>query len=314
MTSVRSIAITGATGFIGSAIARLAAGAGLRVTALVRASSDLARLREVAGIALLPYRRLDEPAVADGLRGNDVDAMIHCAWRGVEGKDRNEAFQITENLPLTIQAAQVAAQAGLRRWIGVGSQAEYGNPNCVVAEDFPVRPTTLYGKAKLAAGIAALGLCETAGVAAAWVRIFSAYGPGDSGGWFIPYVITELRAGRRPRLTRCEQAWDYLYVDDAARALLALLATASAGCFNLGSGRAVVLRSVVEMIRQELGTEVAADYGAVAYRPDQVMHLEADISRLTAATRWRPKVELAEGLRLTVAAASAATNSSAFRS
>jgi UDP-glucose 4-epimerase len=303
MGSIQHVAITGATGFVGSAITRKMVQAGLEVTVLLRPESNLARLAGIDGLHLLQYRQLNEPAVSSWLRTRGVHAMVHCAWRGVAGQDRNEIFQVTENLPLTLQAAQVAVESGLRRWIGIGSHAEYGNPNCVVSESHPSVPTTLYGKAKLAAGIASLGLCEAQGIPAAWVRIFSTYGPGDSGAWLIRYVIDEFLAGRRPKLTRCEQIWDYLYVDDAARAVLALLEAPATGVFNLGSGRPVVLRSVIEAIRQELKTELTAEFGAVPYRPDQVMHLEADISKLSGATGWHPQVDLAEGLRLTVAAA-----------
>ena len=49
-----------------------------------------------------------------------------------------------------------------------------------------------------------------------------------------------------------------------------------------------------------MGTGIVPEYGALPYRADQVMHLEADISRLTAATGWRPVTDLVEGLAATV--------------
>jgi len=57
---------------------------------------------------------------------------------------------------------------------------------------------------------------------------------------------------------------------------------------------------VVETVRRALGSTVEPAYGAAAYRPDQVMHLQADITRLKEATGWEPVVALAEGLRETV--------------
>lgn len=131
--------------------------------------------------------------------------------------------------------------------------------------------------------------------------MFSTYGPADSPRWLLPYVIGELLAGRRPRLTKCEQKWDYLYVDDAARAVVAAVEGSASGVFNLGSGRSLPLRDYIEAIGRELDCAMEPDYGAVPYRPDQVMHLEADISRLTGVTGWMPSSSLAEGIRDTVA-------------
>jgi len=295
------IVITGATGFIGSAIVRELALRGTPTTILLRPDSDTGRLRGIKGFETLHYSDLSDAATADSLRQRKPDVFIHCAWRGVGGRDRNESYQITGNVPAAIHAATLAADAGCAQWIGLGSQAEYGNLNQRINEDAALRPTTLYGKAKLAAGIAALALCEARQISGAWMRVFSTYGPGDAAHWFIPYVIQEFLAGRAPELTNCEQMWDYLYVGDAARAVVALADARTSGVFNLGSGTARPLKTIIETIKGQTGSDIEPRYGAVAYRPDQVMHLEADISRLHSATGWQPITELDDGIRATVA-------------
>lgn len=300
-TAPRAI-LTGATGFIGSAVLAELVARGARPLVLVRETSDRRRLASLDGrFEVATFSRLNDPALIPSLQRYQPEVFIHCAWRGVFGLERNAEYQITENLPLTLEAVKLAAACGCRQWIGLGSQAEYGNPNCVLDETAPTRPTTLYGKAKLAAGIAALALGEARGLASTWLRVFSTYGPGDHPQWLVPYVIREFLAGRAPRLTRCEQRWDYLYVTDAARAIAAVAERGAAGVFNLGSGEARPLRQIIEMIKAELGTPIEAVYGAIPYRPDQVMRLQADIAKLKAATGWAPTVSLLEGLRATVA-------------
>lgn len=296
-----TIILTGATGFIGSAVLAEALARGTRVLALARADSDCQRLAELKGYELIRCARLDESGLADRLRECQPTTLIHCAWRGVAGSERQATHQITDNLPLTLASVQLAEASGCSQWIGLGSQAEYGNPNHIIAETEPTRPTTIYGKAKLAAGIAALALCETTGLAGAWLRVFSTYGPGDAPHWMIPSVIREFLSGRAPRVTRCEQKWDYLYVTDAARAILSAAGGRTAGVFNLGSGQAGSLKQIIELIRAELGSALEPEYGAIPYRPDQVMHLQADVSRLMAACGWKPEVPLERGIRQTVA-------------
>ena len=297
----RCIVITGATGFIGSAVTAELLARGHHVTVLTRPGSDVSRLIKSSDCQVIRSEFLSGEAIRQTLGRTAPDTFIHCAWRGVGGAERNASWQITGNLRLTLDALELAKAVGCRHWLSLGSQAEYGNANRQIKEDSPLNPTTLYGRAKLLAGQAALAYCEAEGIRGAVLRVFSTYGPGDSPGWFVPYIIREFLAGRSPALTKCEQVWDYLYVTDAAKAIVSAVENQITGVFNLGSGRAQSLRTVVEMIRDELSTEIGAEYGAVPYRPDQVMHLEADISSLVEATGWNPLTPLNFGLRTTIA-------------
>jgi nucleoside-diphosphate-sugar epimerase len=69
------------------------------------------------------------------------------------------------------------------------------------------------------------------------------------------------------------------------------------GVFNLGSGVAHKLADIVTTLRDLIDPSLPLGFGEVPYRQDQVMYLEADITRLTAATGWTPRVPLEVGLR-----------------
>jgi nucleoside-diphosphate-sugar epimerase len=189
----------------------------------------------------------------------------------------------------------------VKNWLGLGSQAEYGPQSRPIDESAPTRPTTLYGAAKLSVCVTAERLCDGLGVRFAWLRLFSSYGPGDHPNWMIPYLIEKLLNGERPSLTAGEQLWDYIYAADAAAAIAAVARqTAATGVFNLGSGRAEPLRRIVERIRDGIDPRLPLGFGEIPYRPDQVMRLEADISRLRAATGWAPRTPLETGLAKTI--------------
>ncbi|MEI6970262.1 MAG: NAD(P)-dependent oxidoreductase [bacterium] len=289
--------LTGANGFLGSAILTELSRSGIPTLAITRHAGAATRPGTVPGCETLHGDNFADSSLIRRVKAWQPSVVIHCAWQGVNGRDRNQPFQIAQNLPLTLDTVELAHEAGCSQWIGFGSQAEYGTPNRIVDESAPARPTTLYGKAKLAAGIATLGLCESLGLSGTWLRIFSLYGPGDDQRCFVPYVISEFLQGRAPRVTPCEQLWDYLNVADAARAATAVLKSAAPGVFNLGSGTTVPLRHVVEEIRHIVGAAVGAEYGAIAYGPDQVMHLQADITRLQQAVGWAPSIPLPDGLQ-----------------
>jgi nucleoside-diphosphate-sugar epimerase len=240
---------------------------------------------------------------SDGLRepleAFAPDAVVHMAWRGVAGSDRNSPVQAV-NVADTVGLAELAAEAGARIFVGAGSQAEYGPYDRAIREDDVPRPTTLYGMAKLAAGSMAMRLCEERGLRAAWLRIFSTYGPKDADHWLIPSMIRNLRSGHHMALTACEQRWGFLHARDAASAFrLAITHEAASGIFNVGSQDAPPLRETVTRLRDLVRPGAALGFGELAYRPDQVMVLAADVSRMLALG-WKPEVPLDEGLRETV--------------
>jgi UDP-glucose 4-epimerase len=294
--------ITGASGFVGAATLGVALQAGHEVAAPVRPGSPATRLAPLEG----RYRRLsvdlrDEAGVTSAMAEFRPDAILHLAWWGVANSARFDRRQMTDNIDAACCLTEAAAAAGASAFIGVGSQGEYG-ASAKMTEDALPRPTSLYGAAKVAACFLTRQLAEQAGLRHAWLRLFSVYGPGDNDGWLIPMLITEMLAGRRPRTTLGTQSWDWLHVDDVARAILAVATTPTAeGLFNLGSGRAVHVRSVIEQIRDLAAPGMELKFGEIPFRPDQVMHMQADISRLTAATGWTPSIAIEEGLAATVA-------------
>lgn len=292
--------VTGASGFLGSYLVADFLARGHEVAVLLRPDSASWRLAEA-------YDRLHVIRGAlehlDGLRGPLLafapEAVVHMAWRGVAGSDRNSPVQAA-NVTDTVGLAELATEAGAKAFVGAGSQAEYGPYDRAIREDDVPRPTTLYGMAKLAAGSMAMRLCEERGLRAAWLRIFSTYGPKDADYWLIPSMIRNLRSGQHMALTACEQRWGFLHARDAAAAFrLAVTHDAASGIFNVGSPEAPPLRETVSRLRDLVDPGASLGFGELAYRPDQVMILAADVSRMLALG-WKPEVPLDQGLRETV--------------
>jgi UDP-glucose 4-epimerase len=228
------------------------------------------------------------------------EAIIHCAWSGVANAARFDECQISGNIDAACALVEAGAAAGCSAFIAAGSQGEYGAGSSM-REDCLPEPTTLYGAAKVAALYLTRQLAAQAGMRHAWLRLFSTYGPGDNDGWLIPTLITQMLRGERPKTTLGTQYWDWLFIDDVARGLLAAATTpAASGIFNLGSGEPVQVRTAVEAIRDLAAPGMELVFGEIPFRPDQVMHMQADISRLKAATGWAPQVPFAQGIARTV--------------
>ncbi len=296
------ILLTGASGFLGSHVLRnLRAAGGDDVAVILREPRSAWRIADaLEGVRVIRADLADEASFATAVGEFAPTHVLHLAWDGVGGRNRNDPAQ-HRNVGQALRLLEIAMAAGARDFIGLGSQAEYGPCAQRIGESTPTRPTTMYGASKLATCLLAERLCALNDVRFAWLRLFSSYGPRDNPEWMIPYLTRMLLRRERPAVTAAEQRWDYIYVEDAAEAVTAVARTPAAeGVFNLGSGSAPPLRDVIESIRRQVDPSLPIGYGEVPYRPDQVMRLEANIGRLAASTGWKPRTGLVQGIRNTV--------------
>jgi UDP-glucose 4-epimerase len=294
--------VTGGTGFLGGAVVSALLARGHDCAVLTRRPLGETRLAQLAPRLVAIEGDLFAPeSYRKALGAYAPDAVVHAAWRGADGASYDDIAQF-DNVAATAHLVDAAIAAGASAIVGIGSQAEYGPKESVMREDDPAQPTTFYGIAKLAACLALSSRCAAKGVRGAWGRVFSLYGAGDDDRRFLSMLIHAFREGRAPDLTPCEQIWEFLHVDDAAAAIVSLVETKEAeGVFNIGSGAPAPLREIVTRLRDRLAPAVAPGFGRIAYRHDQVMRLEADISKLRAATGWAPMLSLDAGLDRTLA-------------
>lgn len=297
--------VTGAAGHLGAALVRHLTRHNQQVAAIVRPESDLRRLagcRNRIGLVYADLTRLDP--VAAQIRAFRPEVVFHLAWRGITRAEREDPAQIALNISAGQAIFDLVRDAGCRCWIGIGSQAEYGlteQDREAVTEDRPAYPITNYGRAKLHLSRLTEQWCEAAGIRYVWLRLFAVYGPHDHEAHVIPYIIRSLLNRRAPSLTSGEQAWDYLYIDDAAAAIhAAALADTATGVFNLGSGDARTIRRIAESIRDAIDPNAALGFGEIAYPAGEPLYLCADTRRFQAATGWQPRVALVDGLNMTI--------------
>jgi len=238
-----------------------------------------------------------------------ADAFFHLAWMGTIGPGRNDTEIQTENIRCAVEAAKIAKKLDCKVFVGVGSQAEHGRIEGKVTADAPCFPTTGYGIAKLCAGQLTRLECSQLGIRHVWARILSAYGPGDGPLSVIPSMLDKLLKGEKPPLTKGEQLWDFCFSGDVAEALYCMAVSGKDGkIYPVGSGKVRPLREYFEIVRDAVDPKLSLGIGELPYIENQVMHLQADLTSLTADTGFQPKVSFDEGIRITLQAYRAQVN------
>lgn len=293
--------ITGSTGAVGISLIQELVAHGIAVTAVCRPAS--ARLSAVPDHSLVNVVQcgVDELERLSEQLPHDYDAFYHFAWDGTYGTSRQDMRRQALNAVYTLDAVQLAAKLGCSVFVGAGSQSEFGHIEGVLHPDMPCNPDNGYGIAKLAAGRMSRLACQQLGLRHIWCRIVSLYGPYDGTHTMVRSTIRTLLAGERPQCTKGDQVWDYIYSRDAARAFRLTAEKGRDGAvYCLGTGKTRLLRDYIYAIRDAVDPALDVGIGEIDYYPNQVMHLEADISNLTADTGFVPQYSFEEGIRETV--------------
>jgi nucleoside-diphosphate-sugar epimerase len=293
------VLLTGATGFIGSHVARLASAEGHEVVCLVRPGASFRRIEDVRKrLRVLEGGLGDARELASALRDPVPDVCIHLAWYA-EPALYLEARENVECLSSSLSFLQVLRDAGCPRVVVAGTSYEYDMTTGVVSETSPILPASLYAASKHALFLTASRLDRSWSVAAA--RIFCVYGPWEDERRLVPYVVSKLLAGEACELTTGEQVRDYSHVEDIAGAIWALAKSSVEGPVNVASSHPVSIAALAERVGEIVGRPELVKIGARPSTGEEAPLLVANTDRLRHEVGFEPQFDLASGLAHTVA-------------
>jgi len=285
------VLITGATGFIGSALCREMLEHGHEITALLRPDSQRKnKVPDEVKVIELPLDRVSE------LEGR-FDLCYHLAWNGSSGNERNDFDIQLNNVQYTVDVIRTAKRVGCRKFVGAGSQAEYGIVRGPCREDKPTEPFMMYGAAKLSAYHMGRLVAAQEGIQFVWPRIYSVYGAGENPGTLMSYLLDCLQNGTPAELSPCENMWDFMYITDCVKALRMLGESENTeGVYNVSAGNPALLKSFVDRAKAVINPLAEIRFGAKESDPNRTFWLEPDVTRLRE-TGFRCEVEFEDGVR-----------------
>ncbi len=310
--------VSGAHGFVGSHLARALLANGDDVRVLDRPAPRIADVggERLSGLDLLGIRGEVELAEAD-LRDAEAvaaavagaDSVFHLAAQTIVGVARRSPLETFEvNVRGAWNVFEACREHDVARVVFASSDKAYGSsPELPYREDFPLRAAYPYDASKAAADTIARSYANAYGLPLAVTRFANVYGEGDLNfSRLIPETVVALLEGRAPVIrSDGSPERDFLHVDDAVAAYLAIAAALESGAageaFNAGGERPHSVREVVELICDAGDAGIEPDFQGEGNPDGEIDRQFVDSTKLRELTGWRPRVELADGLARTLA-------------
>jgi UDP-glucose 4-epimerase len=294
---MRGAVITGANGFLGSALVKELRKYGIKVLAVARSHN---RLPDDPGIERLTLE-LSQLSTLASLTDPQWDTFYHLAWDGIAGEPRKDAALQLCGVQDTVQAVRAAKALGCGTFIGAGSLMEKEVLAASAEPGLRHGPEHIYSAAKLAAHHMSECAAAELGIYHIWPIITNAYGEGEASPRLLNTTIRKIIRGEALSFTSAVQNYDFIHVQDVARAFRLLGERGKPFReYIIGSGAARPLREFLLELREVLAPEKEFVFGGLPFKGISLPLEAFDIAPLRQDTGFAPEISFSQGIRRTM--------------
>ena len=292
---MRTVLVTGGTGFLGSKIVELLIRDGCRVIILVREKSALKRLNRFINNPALHKIFINDNKSNSIFLKYKIDAVMHTAT--CYGRNNESWTEIAEaNLLLPLRLLIEGERAGIKCFINADTFF-----NKKMGFDNNERYYVSTKKNFLAI---AQNTAKQFKIKFINFKIEQMYGPDDSYKKFIPSLINLLSLNTKNiALTSGEQKRDFVFVNDVAKAFLCAYKNYSTlksyEEFGIGSGSSVAIKRVVQYLKEVINSRSILNFGELNYRKNEIMDSRANLLN-NKKINWHSEVDWRDGLTKTI--------------
>lgn len=211
--------------------------------------------------------------------------------------------QIKSNFVTALNLVKAAAENRVKKFVQIGSIAEYGNSPSPFFETMREQPTSPYSLSKIMATHAVLLYGNLSGMAVTVARPAAVFGPGqDFGLMLIPNIIKSVIDKKDFDMNPGDQIRDFIYVEDLVDGILKAGASSNSDqqIFNLGSNRGYKVKDIATTLNKLTGNSIRINFGAKPYRPLDVMECYMDSSKAENILGWKAWTPMEIALQQTV--------------
>jgi nucleoside-diphosphate-sugar epimerase len=298
------VLISGISGFIGSHLARRLVKEEAEVYGLVRESSNLWRISDIKNQISIYYADLkDFESVKHIIQDVQPLKIFHLAAY----VDVSRSFAVLDNMVENNIKGSLNLLKALEGidydcFVNTGTCEEYGDNPAPFLEDQIPKPVSPYSASKVSVTMFCQMLYKTLGLPIVTLRPFLTYGPGQESNMLIPSVIKSVIKSEPFEMTAGEQTREFNYVDDIVEGFVKASVTKKAigEIINIGNGLEYKIKYVVQKILDLMNGTVNPKIGVLNYRPGETWHFYCDNTKAMELLGWKPKVNLEDGLKMTI--------------
>lgn len=298
---MKNAIVTGANGFIGSALCKELSMRNIQVTAIVRSrESNIDRIKKIPGISMVYCDLSEYEKLPQLISKQKFDAFYHLAWAGSAGKLRGDSNAQINNIIFACDAVKACAALECKKFVFASSIMEYEISAIMETDSIP-NITTLYSTAKVAADYMSRTLAGALGVAYIRGVISNAYGPGEKSQRLINTSIRKLLNGEHCAFSAGEQIYDFIYIDDAVKALCAIAENGKPNkTYYIGSQNPRPLKHFLNELKNQINPEIEIGLGELPFNGVSLSYSEFDINAVKEDTGFEPKIGFNEGICRTI--------------
>jgi nucleoside-diphosphate-sugar epimerase len=294
----KKILIVGGTGFIGFHLAKKSLKKGWQVTSISsRHPKKIRFLKKVKYIRSdITNKKLLKKSTKD-----TYDYVVNLGGY-VDHSNKKKTFKShyegCQNL------AQIFLKKKISSFIQIGSSLEYGASKSPQKENVKCNlksVRSVYGKAKLLSSKYVINLFKKKKFPSTVIRFYLVYGPKQNINRFIPTIINGCLKNKKFPTSDGSQLRDFLYIDDAIRAIIMCLENKKSRgqILNIGTGKPKLIKRVIQMVKK-VSKGGKPQYGMFKLRKFDIPKLYPNINKVKNKIKWSPKVSFEKGIKITV--------------